>query len=487
MYKIVSIALTILFAFAMVLSLTGVLAYAPLAMLASLGIVGFSVFLTSLLFGLLFGVRVHTESSFITGMILFFIFTPTLEISGLLVLAFVGFVAGASKFLLAYRGRHIFNPVAIAACIAAIAGVGFASWWVATPALVPLTLVLGFFVIQKTRRVPVSGTFMAISVVLIMMVLLSQGNTLGESFSLLLSWPIFFFSAFMLTEPLTLPPKKWQQVLEAVIVAVVFSLPLHIGDLSLGPAFALVAGNLLAFGFSRHGAISLSFESRAQLTPTSFEFAFIPSKKLAHQAGQYLELTLIHSKNDLRGERRSFSITSAPGAELVTLGVKFYDPSSTYKKSLKALERGLVLSATGVRGDFTLPNDASTPLLFVAGGIGITPFISHLKYLQSLNEKRDIVLLYAVSNESELAYKDVLIASGIKVIIVTKQPLSNLPMGWGEIHQPYLTKEVVKSNVSDVVLRAAYISGPPAMIDGVKGQLAKTGVKNIKTDYFIGY
>ena len=488
MYKVVSLSLTVLFVFAFVLSLLGILAYSPLAMLTSVGVIGFSVFLTSILFGYLFGVRVHIESSFITGMILFFIFTPTLEMTGLLALAVVGCIAGASKFLLVYRGRHVFNPVAIAAAIAALAGLEYASWWVATPLLVPLTLVLGFFIIQKTRRVPVAGTFMGISVALVMTMLLIQGNSLSESFGLLFSWPIFFFSAFMLTEPLTLPPKKWQQVIEAVIVALLFSVPLQIGDFTMGPAFALIAGNLFAFIFVRQGALSLTYETMKPLTPSSFEFAFRPKKKVTYQPGQYLEMTIVHKKSDFRGERRSFSITSAPGSDLITIGVKFYEPSSSYKKVLKSLEKGLVVTATGIRGDFTLPKDLTIPLLFIAGGIGITPFISQLRYLASLNVKRDITLLYAVNNESEIAYKDVLSAAGIKVVIVTKQTAQlKLPNGWTQATQPVINQETIATYVPDSASRNAYISGPPLMIDGVKNHLKKLNGKNIKTDYFIGY
>jgi len=488
MYKVVSITLTVLFAAALLFSALGVLSYSPLAMLASVGVLGFSVFLISLLFGLIFGVRVHTESSFITAMILFFIFTPTLEVSGLVTLALVGFIAAASKFLLAFRGRHIFNPAAIAALVIGFTGLGFATWWVATPVLIPFTLLLGYAVIQKTRRVHMSGTFMVASVVLVAALLVSYGNSLGDALVLLLSWPIFYFSAFMLTEPLTMPPKKWQQVVEALVVAVLFSIPLHIGDLSLGPAFALVVGNLLAFIFARHQSLRLRFKRMKQLTPTSFEFAFTSKQRLNYEAGQYVELTIPHKKADLRGERRSFSITSAPGDTELTLGVKFYEPSSSYKSALKSLQYGGILSATGIQGDFTLPKEAAQPLLLIAGGIGITPYIGHLQQLKKTKEKRDIVLVYAVNDVAEIAYKDILVASGVKVIIVTKSGAGYaLPSGWEVIEQPYITQEALEASIPDITTRSAYISGPPMLIDGTKRHLKHLGVKKIKTDYFIGY
>ena len=488
MYKVVSITLTVLFVIAFILSLVGVIAYSPLAMIASLLVLGFSVWLTSLMFGLIFGIRVHTESSFITAMILFFIMTPTIDVAGLAILLLVGMIAAASKFILVYKGRHIFNPVAISAFIIGLTGLAHASWWVATPVLVIPTFLLGFVILQKTRRVPSSGTFLAIASVLVITTLLIEGATLGESLLLWLSWPILFFSSFMLTEPLTLPGKKWQQIFEAVIVATLFSIPIHIGDFSSSPAFALVVGNLIAFAFARRKKISLTFKERKQLTPTSYEYIFTPHTPQQFEPGQYLEIQVPPKKDDLRGSRRSFSITSAPGEETLRLGIKFYEPSSSLKKTLRGLKKGDVIGSTGISGDFTLPKDALQPLLYIAGGIGITPFISHLQYLTNRKEVRDIVLLYSVSSIEELAYKDILVASGIKVFLVTKSESAlNLPSGWTHINEKFLTQNVIAAYVDDVASRSAFISGPPVMIDGVKKQLGLLKTKHIKTDYFIGY
>jgi len=488
MYKVVSGSLTILFVIALIFSFLGVIAYSPISMVLSLLVLGFSVWLTSLLFGLIFGVRVHAESSFITAVILFFIMTPTVEVSGLLALLLVGMIAAASKFILVYKGRHIFNPVAISAFIIGLTGIAYASWWVATPVLVIPTFLLGFAILQKTRRVPSSGTFLGLASVLVIATLVIQGATLGESLVLWLSWPILFFSSFMLTEPLTLPGKKWQQIVEAVIVATIFSVPIHIGDFSSSPAFALVVGNLVAFAFARRKKVSLVFESQNQLTPSTYEFVFKSTKPQEFEPGQYLEITVPHNKDDFRGSRRSFSITSAPGEGTLRLGIKFYEPSSSFKMALRNLKKGAVIESTGMSGDFTLPRDRSKPLLYVAGGIGITPFISHLQYLRKQKETRDITLLYSVSTIDELAYKDILIASGIKVFVVTRTDATiNIPNGWTHINEAYLTKDIIVKYVPDVARKSAFISGPPAMIDGVKKQLKLLKVKHIKTDYFIGY
>jgi len=488
MYKVVSGALTILFVIALVLSIFGYIAYSPLAMIASLLVLGFSVWLTSILCGLIFGIRIHHESSFITAVILFFIVTPTIELSGLAALLLVGMIAGASKFILVYKGRHIFNPAAIAVFITSIIGVAHASWWVGTPVLAIPAFILGFAILQKTRRVPSSGTFLALASVLVIAMLIFQGSSVGESLILWFSWPILFFSSFMLTEPLTLPKKKWQQIFEAVIVAVIFAIPFSIGEFSSSPAFALIIGNIIAFAFAHREKLILTFKEQKQLTPSSFEFIFTPNSVQHFEPGQYLEIQVPSKKDDFRGSRRSFSITSAPGEKTIRLGVKFYEPSSTLKRALRELKKGSVIQSTGISGDFTLPKDRLKPLVYIAGGIGITPFMSHLQYLKRQKEVRDIVLFYAVSSVDEIAYQDILIKSGIRVFIVTKSNKTlTLPDNWTHVNAQYLTKELFVKHVADIADRMAFISGPPAMIDGAKKQLKELQLKHIKTDYFIGY
>jgi len=487
MYKMVSIALTVLWVVAFVFSLLDIISYSPLAMVASLGVLGTVVFLATLLFAKLFGVKAHTESSYITALILFFIFTPSIEIASLVTLGFIGLIAAASKFLLVWRGRHIFNPAAIAALVISLTGLGFASWWVATPPLFLFTFILGFLIIQKTRRFFTGGLFLGLTIPLVFISLLIQGEPLTNALVLMLSWPIFYFSGFMLTEPQTLPPKKWQQAIEVVIVALLFAIPFHIGDFSSSPALALVVGNLVAFIFSRRHAILLKYKGSKKLTPASRELTFTPTTKLRFEPGQYIEITVPHKKVDGRGERRSFSVTSSPMRDDLKLGIKFYDPSSSLKKALTEMPVGATITATGINGDFTLPKDESTPLLFVAGGIGITPYISHLRTLKQLKKKRDIVLVYSVSNLADLAYKDVIESSGIRVIVVSKSEETIVADNWTHVNELFISAALLAKHIPDSASRQAYISGPPFMIDSVKGSLKKLGVKRIKTDYFIGY
>ncbi len=486
MYTVVSISLTILYVFALTFSLLGWIAYSPLELLASTAVLGATVWIASRLFGLLFAVRVHDESSFITALILSFIMTPTIEVSGLLALAIVGLLAGASKFLLAWKGRHIFNPAASGAVLAGLFGIAYASWWVATPVLAIPTAIGAFMILYKTRRLVLAGIFLAVATVLLFIVFAVYGLSLLDSAALLLSWPILFLAGFMLSEPLTLPRRRWQSYVEAVFVGILVAVPLSVGSYEMTPALALLIGNAYAFLVSHRHRIQLTYRSRRKLTPTSYEITFEPPKPVSYKAGQYVELTLFHPRKDFRGFRRSFSITSAEGAKKLTLGIKFYEPSSTYKKALKALEAGTVLNATSVNGDFVLPGDPSRQLLFVAGGIGITPYISHIRTLAARDEARDIVLIYAVSSVEELAYADELKEAGIRVIVVTKDAAALPVRQWQKVSTSFIDDETI-ALIDDIAARDAYISGPPGLVRASKQLLHSHGVRHIKTDYFTGY
>lgn len=476
-----------IWAFALVMSLLGVLSYSPVAMIASMLVLVLSTFFASKLCGLLFGVKAYGESSLITGLILSLIFLPTLEVPQLIVFAFVGLIAGASKFVLTWRGRHIFNPAALVAVVIGLTGLSSATWWVATPILTPVVLLTALLALYKSKRFLVAGLFLAITVPVLLIEFLTFGTSFGNSLWLLLSWPLLFLAGVMLTEPLTLPPRKWQMYIVAVVVAVAFLIPLDLGPLQMTPALALILGNTVAAVLANRRAVILTFKKKIALTPSTYELVFETSNPLHHMPGQYMEFSLPHKKADFRGSRRSFSITSTPDDSEVTFGIKFYEPSSSFKKTLKNLKPGFQISATTIAGDFVLPREAQKPLLFVAGGIGITPFISQLRWLKETSSQRDIALVYAVSNVEEIAYKDVLVKSGAKVIIIAPSKPKELPKGWQYSTGTRINYATLKECVPDVAERWAYASGSTPFVQSARFQLRKLGVRSVKTDYFVGY
>jgi ferredoxin-NADP reductase len=196
-----------------------------------------------------------------------------------------------------------------------------------------------------------------------------------------------------------------------------------------------------------------------------------------------MELTLPHRPGDARGSRRSFSIASVTPEGNITFGIKFSQKTSTFKSALAALPLGTPLRATSVAGDFLLPEDPETPILMIAGGIGITPFISQLAEAAA----RDAVLVYSVSSLDEMAYAEELERSGIRVLLKAPTAPPELPTTWHYLGSDRLTATQLHDEVPELASRTVYVSGPPAMVAELKTALHATGVHRVHSDYFTGY
>ncbi|WP_213815965.1 FAD-dependent oxidoreductase [Glaciihabitans sp. dw_435] len=489
MYRLVVICLLALLVEALILGATGQLFYTAPAILASAVVAVGVTWLTGIGFALLFRTRAHPESSIITGLLILFLFQPSLETADLWTLALAALIASASKYLLAIRRRHIFNPAALAALVMTLLQLNFVTWWVATGWMLPLTALTAFLVLYRTRRITVALVYIVVAAAIVISYGVSNGVEFGTAVSTaFLSYPIVFFAGFMLSEPLTLPPRRWQQLALAAIVAVIASVPFNFPPFYNTPQLALVVGNLLAFAVGQRRGIRLDFLGRRALTPTSWEFEFRPQRPLAFSAGQFMEITLAHKGADQRGYRRVFSIASAPSeTDVVRFGLRVADRSSSFKTHMLALEPGEIVTATSIGGDFLLPKDPSRPLLMVAGGIGITPYISHLGEVEATGTKRDIVVVYSSSRPDEIAYAERLGMGGHRVLLVSPSVPDELPSNWTYLGAGPLTGEMLLRAVPDAVSRDAYVSGAPQLVTSLKSALRRAGVKRVKSDYFSGY
>lgn len=492
-YHLMIIVLGVISVAAFVYSFAGLLYYTPLQLAASLLVfVAFSV-LASTLMAMLFSTRAHTQSAIITGLLLFFLFWPSSDPAELSTFALVAVVAGVSKFLLAFRGRHLFNPAAVAALIIGLTGLTSTVWWVASPLLLPFVAAGAVLVLQRSRKLLLGAAFVLLSVALVVVQLLAFGTDPASALATALtSYPIVFLAGFMLSEPITLPPRRWQQLTEAVIVAVAFSVPFNLGVLYSTPELALVIGNLFAFLVARPRGAALTFTSRRQLTPTSVEYEFSTPSGLGAKAGQYLELHVPHTKADRRGSRRFFTISSpaetarvGQGPQRVSIALRNPEYSSTFKRELAKLEVGDRVRAVWVGGDFTLPADTGRPVLLVAGGIGVTPFISQLTTDRAADVRRDAVLVYQVSSPQDIPFRELLESLDLPVILVSPVPPVDLAFGWSTVSSLESLNAV--SLLRDAAGRAAYISGAPAFVRRARGIVRERGIRRIRTDHFSGY
>jgi ferredoxin-NADP reductase len=196
-------------------------------------------------------------------------------------------------------------------------------------------------------------------------------------------------------------------------------------------------------------------------------------------------------KGDSRGNRRYFSLASSPTEPDLLIAARIPAHSSRYKQELMSLPPGGVVTAGELGGDFVLPRDPRIPLAFVAGGIGITPFRSMIKYLLDRGEKRDIVLLYSNYAEEEIVFSDVLRDAsqriGLKVVHTLTDPARVRP-GWCG-RTGFISAEMIRHEVPDFHSRHFMVSGSPGMVNTVKAALRAAGVprRRVRTDYFPGY
>ncbi|WP_051471160.1 FAD-dependent oxidoreductase [Patulibacter minatonensis] len=497
-YRLIIALLSALVGVSLVLSVTDGLRYDVDQLLASLGIAVGVSYVANRAIAPLARVRPHGESAVITGLLLYFLFWPTTEGGDLLVLAAAAVVATAAKYVLAVRGRHVLNPAAAGAVAVGVLELGATpTWWVAGEELRFYVLAAALVLLLRTRRSTLALTFVLVAGAIVVLRLTGDGVATGDAIEqAFTSYPIVFLAAFMLTEPLTLPPRRWQQLGIAVLVGVLFATPsLHVGSVAMTPELALVLGNVVAFAFGQRRGVRLRYLGRQQLGPSSWEYRFAPVRPVSFSAGQYAELVLPHDGADARGTRRVFTIASAPAdRETVAFGVRESPEGSSYKRALAALTPGTTLTAATVAGDFLLPRDRSRPVLLVAGGIGVTPFVSQLRDEtaaaaagRAAEGVRDVVLVLGLGPAEGLPYRDDLVAAGVPVVVVSPERPADLPAGWTHVAAGLVTQEVLRGAVPDAASRSALVSGPPAMVDAVRGALRALGVRRVKTDHFAGY
>lgn len=397
----------------------------------------------------------------------------------------------ASKYILAIRRKHLFNPVAFAVALTALTIDQTASWWVGNAPMLPFVLLGGVLLVRKLRRLGMVAAFLLAALAMVLAFGALSGDSLVEMLQRsALASPLLFFAFVILTEPLTAPPTRALQIAYGILVGVLITPQVHLGALYTTPELAILAGNLFAYLVSPKQKLVLRLKQKVRLAPDIYDFTFAPARRLAFAPGQYMEWTLGHAGPDNRGNRRFFTLASSPTESELRLGVKFSPESSSFKRALLDMPPDGEIVAGQLGGDFVLPADARQTCVLIAGGIGITPFRSMLKYLLDTGERRPIVLFYTNRRAEEIVYKDLLDhaqqALGIKTIY-TLTDTRKLPAGW-EGHAGYISPQLIQSEVPGYLDSRFYVSGPPSMVESVRAMLRQMGIseRQIKTDLFSG-
>ena len=492
MYRLILYELIGLLVIALILGFLGILPYSPGSILFSVSFLIFVCLITNGIFSKVFEAPTNVESAYITALILALIIMPFRNVSDLPLLFWAGVLSMASKYILAINRKHIFNPVAIAIVLTALWLQISANWWVGTTSMMPYVLISGLLIVRKIRRSDMMwGFFITAFLTEIFFTIIHGGNIMTTTQTLIFNSSLLFFAFIMLTEPFTTPPTRGLRIFYACLVGFLFSPHIHLGTLYSTPELALVIGNIFSYLVSPKQKLYLHLKEKIQYGKDQIDFIFAPTtSRMTFSPGQYMEWTLPHEDPDTRGNRRYFTIASSPTEDSMHLGVKFYTQGSSFKKALIALDEKKLITAGNLSGDFTLPDDQNVKLVFIAGGIGITPFRSMLKYYLDMHQKRSIVLMYANKTASEIAYTDVLeqaSKNGVKIVL-TLTDTKEIPKDWkGKTGR--ITAEMIKEEIPDFKERIFYLSGPHQMVTGFEKTLLEIGVSklHIKKDFFPGF
>lgn len=480
MYRLVLYYLAALLLIAFVLSFFGLVPYEPAALAFSAALITLVCIGANWIFARAFNAETNVESVYITALILVLIISPMVSTNraGIGFLIFASAWAMASKYLFALGKKHLFNPAAFAVALTALVLNEPATWWVGGNVwLAPVVIGGGLLVVRKIQRFDLVLSFMIVALITTFATAPSA-DYLKLLIQTLFHSSFFFFAFVMLTEPLTTPPTRMLRVGYGALVGFLFAPDIHFGGFYLTPELALLAGNLVSYLMSPKGRYTLTLARIEQVANDAYDFVFASDRRVSFAAGQYMEWTLGHHYPDNRGNRRYFTLASAPTSPEVRLGVKFYNPASTFKRALAAMKPGSTVSVSQVAGNFVLPRTKNEKLVFIAGGIGITPFRSMIEHLLDTNERRDIVLLYSNKTEADVAYKPLLARAQAELGIRTVYVTGTL------IDAALITKEI-----PDYRERTFYLSGPHGMVEAFKGVLRGMGVsfRKIKSDFFPGF
>lgn len=490
-YRVVLYGLIFLACISIFFSGIGIVPFPTLNLISSLILILFSCFISNFIFAKIFKVHVNIESFAITGLILFLILTPyELGRSPLNYILF-STIAMGSKYILAFNKKHIFNPAAFSLVLMGLFGAYEGEWWIGNTFLFPFVLLVGLLIVRKVRKFSLFISYFIFAILSISLFAFLNGSDVIKILSQAIpSWPLLFLGTVMLTEPLTMPPKRRLQIFYGALVGFLTGVQFNIGPIFMTSETALVLGNIFSYFVGFRKRIILEFKEMRKLSPNIYEFIFNIPKSFSFLPGQYFEWTLGHRRPDSRGVRRYFTISSSPTEKDIKLGVRIENTKgSSFKNSLLELSPGQKIYAGVLSGDFTLPKNQNEKLVFIAGGIGVTPFRSMAKYIIDKKEKRDIVLFFSNSEPESFVYKDVFKNAepfGLKTIPVLTKNFENI--NWTG-YKGRLTAEIIKKEVPDYVARTYYLSGPISMVEGYKKLLGKLGIKSHKiiTDYFPGF
>ena len=232
-------------------------------------------------------------------------------------------------------------------------------------------------------------------------------------------------------------------------------------------------------------------KDRKEVAEGTMAFRFEKPSVWTFKAGQYLDMTLLDPpETDSEGNVRSFSIASAPHEETLMVATRMRD--TAFKRVLRTMPFGTAVKIEGPSGELILQNDITRTAVFLAGGIGITPFRSIVHWAAKEKSPNRIVLFYSNRRPEDapfLADLQTLEKDNPKYkLIASMTEMEKSHQSWnGEIG--LIDQGMLGRHLKDALSPIYYIAGPPAMVKGLHETLNKAGINDtdIRAEEFAGY
>lgn len=264
-------------------------------------------------------------------------------------------------------------------------------------------------------------------------------------------------------------------------------------ELVAGAANLTMMGLNIRDGLKMTGRIGPSYTvelvGREMVADGTAAWRFSKPAGFKHVAGQYLKMTLLNpSKRDAKGPSRVLTIASAPHEPELTVMTRLRD--SAFKQELNILPVGGQVRIVGPNGQMTLHEDPARPAVFIAGGIGITPFLAIASDAAHAGLRHKITLFYSNHQPSDAARLNVLQSyertnPNFRLVATMTKPQDKTWTGeTGPIDQ-----EMLSRHLSDLTAPIYYVAGSTAMVEAMRDMLTKIGIAkhDIRSDEFYGY
>lgn len=210
-----------------------------------------------------------------------------------------------------------------------------------------------------------------------------------------------------------------------------------------------------------------------------------------YHAGNHIDLILVNPpETDAEGNKRDFSLTSIPEDDHLAVATRMRD--TAFKRVLKALAPGAELELKGPSGDFVLHENAARPAVFLAGGIGITPFYAMARDAAARSLPHRITLFYSNRRPEDAAFLADLMALPDQnpnfTFVSTMTEMEKSTRTW-EGEQGYIDAAMLARHLTERENALYYLAGPASMVTALRKMLSESGVSpdDIRTEEFSGY